>query len=97
MAKPLIEFELQDQFNRTYSRRSFAGKVVAVISSDYESMMHSSLSLHNYVYMLGKGFVESWAKFISECSGVDLLSLADLSAVPSFARSMVLAHSFTIK
>lgn len=76
----LIEFELQDQFDRTYRAADYAGRVLYVIASDKDgSRYNGSWSRAIFDALEGDREDEALATF----------GVADLSGVPFFLKKMI--------
>jgi hypothetical protein len=76
----LVQFKIKDQFNREYTEKDFAGKIIFLIGSDKE----------------GNKFNHAWGKAVGDSirnqpgrQHVQFLRVADLRGVPFFLKGMI--------
>ncbi len=76
----LIEFELKDQFDRSYSQNSFEDNIIILLGADRQ----------------GSQYTNSWGTILADSlrkydvlDEVEFVALADLRAVPRLMRGMI--------
>lgn len=76
----LINFELQDQFDSTYTQNSFDGKIIILLGADRK----------------GSRYTDQWGPTLADSliargqiDGVQLVGLATLTAVPKMMKGMI--------